>query len=112
MRSNRNCTHSTGLVVRLAREQILRAVRDLMYLDAHLAQVAAGLGPRVRLEASPSVNRVDLAAEMKQGIDAVRHDLLADAIATLEGLAKLQPADAERRQAEEVLLLERLGVKG
>ena len=112
MRSSRNCSHSTSPVARLASEQIRWVVRDLVALDARLARVAEALGPKVKLAASPSVNRVDLAAEIKQGINAVRHDLLADAIATLKGLARLQPDDLKRRQAEEDKLLERLGIVG
>ena len=108
MRSNRNCTHSTSPVAQLARRQILRAVRDLASIETRLALAAEALDPAVVLAASFSAAGTNLAAEMRRGIDAVRQDLLADAIATLEGLAKLQPADVELRQAEEALLLERL----
>lgn len=107
MRSKNDCTCSPDSIGRVTRDEVRRAVRDLTSLDTRLADLAAGLDPGEEPEDFRSM-RGGLAAEMGRGIQAVRHDLLADALETLERLAELQTEDVERRRAEEAELVERL----
>ncbi len=74
-----------------SRQSIADVARALTVLDHLLGAVAEAIEPKAD-ELLP--------AELRAGIGVVRSELLAEAIATLNDLAKLTEAEVARRQAE------------